>query len=371
MRAIIHIGMPKVGSSSIQAWLRLNKSALAEQGVVYDRLAAPGARSEGQAELSVCVYEYMDRMFSGGRVFMDAIGVRDRESQRAFVQSHMVRFRASVQAAQGRVYVISSEGFQGNHRTEEEITGLDQFLSEFFEEVRYVLYFRRQEDYAPSKYCQILRRGQKKSLKKVTHDIIKNDYFTIVECLAAVVGREALDVRLLEPDTLIGGNLLADFATVLGVDQSGFTIPDYKNTSLSRAAIEILQAHANKHPAFIQDNRHNPDVRELVNVLTKLDRDRGYEKWQLTQRDITQIREACAEDNERLRMAWFPDRTELFPEHPPVNPVSEAKVVKQVAELSIALYESALTMKSKRQPSPQASGADGSRDVSNVQERLR
>ena len=339
MHAIVHIGMPKAGSSSIQAWLQRNKVALARQGVVYDRLAAPGAPSSSQAELAVCVFDRMGRQLPS-RWFWSAIGVLDEASQRAFAQSHTARFRASVRAAQGRVYVISAENLAATLRTGEEITALAQFLSEFFEEVRYVLYLRRQEEYVPSAYSQTIRRGANTSLQDVMRRIIRRDYFKMVECWATAVGRDALEVRLLEPDALIDGDLLADFAAVLGVDQTGFIIPDRLNESLSRAALEILCAHAAGHPAFLENGHKNPAVARFTKLLYTLDRDRTYEKPVLTQGQVRKVRNACADSNERLRTAWFPDRAELFPEPPPPPPpVPGPRVSRQVAELAVALYE--------------------------------
>ena len=37
MKAVIHIGMPKSGTSTIQAFLGMNAAALSRQGVLYDR----------------------------------------------------------------------------------------------------------------------------------------------------------------------------------------------------------------------------------------------------------------------------------------------------------------------------------------------
>ncbi|MBC6443785.1 MAG: hypothetical protein GDA53_11900 [Rhodobacteraceae bacterium] len=339
MRAIVHIGMPKAGSSSIQAWLQRNQAALAKQGFVYDRLAAPGAEHfTAQAELAVCVHDRLGEQ-ARARGFRSAIGVLDEASQRAFAQSHTARFRASVRAAQGRVYVISAEHFAGSLRTREKITALAQFLSEFFQEVRYVLYLRRQEHYVPSAYSQTIRRGKNASLQDTMRRVIMNDYFKMVGQWAAAVGPDALEVRLLEPDALIDGDLLADFAAVLGVDQAGFTIPEHMNKSLSRAALEILCAYNARHPAFLENGRTNPAVDLFKKLLYRLDRDRTYEKPMLTHRQVRMVRSACADGNERLRAAWFPDRAELFPELPPPARVSGAMVSRQITELFVALYE--------------------------------
>ena len=39
MKAVIHIGMPKSGTSTIQAFLDMNRDALSQRGVLYDRFA--------------------------------------------------------------------------------------------------------------------------------------------------------------------------------------------------------------------------------------------------------------------------------------------------------------------------------------------
>lgn len=55
MKAVVHMGLPKTGTTSIQSWLRVNADALRARGVGYDRINYPGLKwRQAHVEIGIC-----------------------------------------------------------------------------------------------------------------------------------------------------------------------------------------------------------------------------------------------------------------------------------------------------------------------------
>ena len=332
MRAIVHIGMPKTGTTSIQTWLDLNRTALAARGIAYDRLALDDvpAQPPSQVEVGLCGLTEAGLLVNNSEV-RRAYALTSLADQAAFCAEFEPRFARSVRAAEdagAQAYVISSEHIESWTERAEEVAGLDRFLGRYFAEVTYIVYIRRQEDWLLSYYTQALRRGDGLSLAQYIERWKACGFAGRLDVWARALGRERLSVRLMERDALVGGDLLEDFARALGTNSAALRRPYRRNTAMSAIAAEFLLLLNRATPPFVDEGRRrNPLVNGVAARLTALSA-RG-PKLALSPEQAQAIRDANAADNARIRDAWFPDRPALFAEKPlPEGPAPEPTPVE-------------------------------------------
>jgi hypothetical protein len=307
MRALIHIGMPKAGSSSIQAFLSGNRVGLAAQGVRF----APFLENGGsQYELAAVGRLGANRKIDSA-VARRVLRLHDRRSLKAFVRDYADWLDRRRRDWHEPLFVGSSEHIQAWLTDAAQIGALNGFLKKRFAEVRYVLYLRPQADSILSAYSERVRRGGTLSLAAHLEDAIpRHDYDAIVRLWHEAVGPEALDLRLLLPDALSGGDLLSDFASLIGVDRHGLITPERRNTALSAEQIAVRRVVNRVAPVRRATGAHSRTYAALVRLGEVLHRGETPLRWSDAQRAM--IEQRFAASNEALRARCFPDRDRLF-----------------------------------------------------------
>ncbi|MEL6959094.1 MAG: hypothetical protein AAGL89_09115 [Pseudomonadota bacterium] len=337
MKAIVHLGMPKTGTTTLQSWLYLNRKALAVRGIGYDRMAYRRRdQRSAHTELSFCA---RDRV---GLLQMDR-GLRikhqifDLGQQRSFVMKYEPVFARSLRRMAAPQVILSSEYLGAGLQSEEEAKALDDWLSQFFDDIRYVIYFRRQEDLVLSSYQQRLKSGHVGDFDSFLHKHAVHNYAQIADRWVSAVGRDKLDVRLFERDWLVDADIIADFSNAIGLDEI-LDRPASQNESLSLAAQELLHAVNRKIPHKSEDGkRHNPVYAKVRDHIVDM-ADSGPART-LTGEQIDQVRSLNQRHNEDLRAAFFPQREELFAPRPAKGSDPEAidhkeQVARAAAELA-------------------------------------
>lgn len=314
-RAVVHIGMPKTGSTSIQKWLEQNKAVLAQRGVGYDQINPDGFRKDGTHHGIALVQRQAHGELMPNKTFRLRYGVTDLEKQSAFAQAFEAELERAVLACTGDTFVLSSEALAGLAHSPEQIKSLQSWLSRYFEEAHYVVYFRRQEDWLVSSYSQRLRRGSTKPFEDFLAEDGRQNWFAVARKWADHVGRDNLSVRLLDRDRLKDGDLIADFADILGISRDGTEMVPSTNESLSAAAAEYLRVTNLVVPATSKNGKKLNPLRQKVRAA--LDRqDLGLPKLALSPKDAKRLRKINAVSNEKLRAMFFPDLDEVFPAKP-------------------------------------------------------
>ena len=316
MRACIHIGTQKTGTSSIQDFLAANRGLLlSEQGCLYP----------------ACI---MHAQLSRERGFHDhnQLAIHLRAPRPGDVLGAL---RREIETSGCRSLIISAEAMSTELTDPELVARLRQFLQQLgCDEVRIVVWLRESGAMFASLCSQWLRTGLANPVHlQAPQDnpifCFMLDYRSLLQRFGQVFGRQALRVRLFERECWPQGELLRDAAAAfeLAWDER-FVLPAPSNERLNLLEMEVLR-------------RVNPRARGAVftpgspkaALFGPLHRHLGaLQDPQLRfvppQAVTAAWRQWAAEGNEWVRQEFFPERKSLFAPPPQEEEHYELSVMK-------------------------------------------
>ena len=319
-RIIFHIGASKTGSTYLQHLLEANRPELLRQGIWYPETAVfwQANRPHKQA----------GHARATRAVFTNDPSLRDY-------------INAGIALHEGRIHTIifSSEAFFLNERAQE----LAQYFSGF--DMSVVLYVRRQDEWANSQYAEFVGGGAVGRVDVPIGEWLERenvgrlmDYNTTLERWSAVLGKEAMKVRIYDRDEFPDRDMVADFAEATGLSQ-----------------LTELERPGDKLANDVQLSTPHVLALRLFNTMVYPDREGYFSFIQGVTESISAWRKANGKDmpkpdllsaderrkllerlsaaNEALKATYFPDRRKaLFSSKMPAKrkPESEALAVEEL-----------------------------------------
>ena len=186
---ILHIGLNKTGTSSIQDFLALNAHTLLSEGLCYPKTGRDGA-----------AHHVLSRW------------IATPEAERDLNKSPLAKaLRAEIEGMP--LVVLSSEDLHTHG-----VRGA-RVLTRLFEghRVRVVLYLREHLSYLASWYQQNIQASHLSSGFDTFCYLTFKPMHRIADAWAEGLGAENVITRLYDRSSLIGGDVLKDFAQVIGV----------------------------------------------------------------------------------------------------------------------------------------------------------
>ena len=208
MKAIVHIGTEKTGTTSIQRYLYQNRAKL--KGAGFHFLQCAGKKNN-QALPAYCLDEHRRDDYFRDR------GIQTLEQRQEFKSRFIKAFDSEIRGLPQHVttVIMSSEHFHSRIRTEAELDNLSELLKPYFDEIKIVCYLREQATTCKSYYSTHLKSGGTQSFSEFLERCRpENTYFNYYEMLAnweRGFGFESLDVSLFLQDRFLNGDLLDDF----------------------------------------------------------------------------------------------------------------------------------------------------------------
>ena len=292
---VLHIGVEKTGSTSIQISLSKSRPKLLARGVLYPE--ALGERNQVKAYAYASETEVDELKSQWGLDHPAAVeGFRNR------VEEQLAR---EVAARRPKLICVSNEHCSSRLLLASEIERLAALLREHCETIRVIVYLRRQGDALQSAYSTYVKTGGTAPFGPPDRDDIvrKYDYDLILARWAAVFGEENMDVRIFDRDRLDDGDVVTDFFTKLGVETRGLTLERELNKSLGCIGMEFLRRF-NLHVPYTIDSEFNPLRGNIQDIVEELVDDVPFEG----EADVMNAFDAAmAESNERVRARYFRD----------------------------------------------------------------
>jgi hypothetical protein len=340
---LLHIGLSKTGSSSIQRVLAEQRPAMRAQGVYLP--TSPGWANHALLPAAAV---------NDGRILW---GYHPGTWEGLSPAGRIARFREEFAAEMSRLpddvqrVLITAEQIGGVIRHAVETQRLADMLAPYFSPIRVVVYLRRQDQHAASAYSEWLRGGVMREPGLPAGGVEKHpeyDYGEMLDRWASVFGDHAVTPRIFARDTLVDGDVVADFLQVADMILPALQDDPNRqsNPSLSLEGQGLLLAAGRRMEQRMRARgtpeviwRDTPGWRRLATALTEAMPGRG---WRPSRAEAQAFMERFAATNERARRRFFPDRASLFsndfsdlPEHPSVAP---PEAVTQAA-LDVLLHE--------------------------------
>jgi hypothetical protein len=263
-RIFLHIGVEKTGTKTLQLMMALNRDLLRQHGFVYPTLPGPEHRG-------LPLYAGNDDAISHMR---SLAGLAEGDRYAEFIDQFPSRLAAAVTAPDVHTALLSNEHCSSHLTTVEELGRLHRLLSPLARDSRVIIYLRRQDELAVSRYSANMKAGHTSEFG-FTDEPYWFDYLSLLDKWAEVFGAHNLLIRVFEPAQMHRAGLLADFSSAIGFEPYELLQhPPNQNTSLDVYSLEFLRRF-NMHVPVLANGRPNPNrgaIAEAMAAMSSSDR---------------------------------------------------------------------------------------------------
>ena len=298
--AILHIGAEKTGTTSIQVTLHRNRERLAAQGF-HHSLALGQVRN-----IDLAVFcESDDAMDDLRRSLLDG----DIKALPRYRERLVKRFDDEIAQSEARTLIVSNEHLQSRLIGDEEKRNLLKFTQRCADKIRVIVYLRRQDQMAVSLHSTRFKSGEwgfDDMFPEGTTYYYQFD--ELVKGYIRVFGRDAVTVRIFEPDSMLDGDAVADFLSLCGVAKTEGWITVGRGNESLRPEAQYFFSIMNKINSRFVDGRPARTRIDYGNLYS-LYAGKGY---QPSRARAEEFYSRYHEGNEWVRREFFPERPTLF-----------------------------------------------------------
>ncbi|MEL7464605.1 MAG: hypothetical protein AAFN79_11095 [Pseudomonadota bacterium] len=288
-RAILHIGAPKTGTTSIQNVCARGRAQLRAEGTLY-----PESLGRTSHQLFAAA---MGRLFEPDGL-RRALGVGGARRVLRLRSDLSAALRREVEETRPETLIISAENLFANVRSVGDARRIARFLKPFAKSVEIVVYLRRQDRAMFSAWTHALRIGKSADFA-VPSRFQRNgrhDYAGRLRHWRRAFGADAIYVAAFDGVS----DVVADFFDCIGIDPPE-TPKGSANRSLDQVRAAFMAAFNEQVPRFV-DGALNPargDLSEAIDDAPGLGA-----PARLAARDARAILALYARSNARLARDW-------------------------------------------------------------------
>ena len=257
IQAIVHIGSPKTGTTTLQHALSDDRENLSQKGILYPEL--DGAKNHNRISLlwrnNPPMREFRQPVQTG-----TSLGANlSKESYYAEGEKTLSTIKQQISVGQHHTVIISAE-YLFFRPTMQQMDDLSNRLNSIFDKVSIIVYLRDPISYYVAQALQTLKASEKAMAPSAPQ------YLSILNAFAKNFN---VRVRKFDRKSLYKNDIVHDFFQVALPDH---TPPDYetKNRSLSPEAAKILNMHRRIYFPN-EDNVFYPHGRKLANILSRIE----------------------------------------------------------------------------------------------------
>lgn len=321
MRALIHIGIEKTGSTAIQEALRQSCSDLRNAGFLYLAGEVPRYRW-GLSIYAAPLPQLID--------LLSTLELKDHHGLSEYRRDFADYVSDSVKSNPDHTFVFSEEHCHSRITTKESVERLRDFLREFFDEIQIFIYLRRQDRLASSYYSSRLFGGKYDENPLLDAGAAYFDFRSILNLWSDAFGKDRIHVAIYDEVRRTGRSIIENFSRFTGIPLSDRSNGVLTNQSISNAARSVL----------LHLNARQDDEKELSHAARML----VYRVYSETEGDVfrptrskaREFYDSFFETNDWVRKNYFPDLDQLFDDDFDDYPEHEIEV-HACAALDIAM----------------------------------
>lgn len=306
----LHIGMPKTGSSSLQAFCKENQAVLEQHGYCYPIMPVS--------------YRWIPKVRNAHFLLGNACRETDETDKTEELEKRQQAFAYLKEVFDSFSNVILSDEGIWNSLTgkrKEALGDIKNFCDSNDIELKVIVYLRRQDSYLESYWKQkIRRRGatwQWKRIMRHTPDYIALDYYEHLCRIAGQVGEDNLVVRRYERGCFAGsdGTIFSDFLEAIGLEltEEYASVSEQRNVSLNNNYAEIKRIMNSLLPEEPKARAREGEWLEQIAVECCQSLKTPYESTMYSAKEQKDFMERYREDNARIAREFMGEET-LFAE---------------------------------------------------------
>ena len=284
---ILHTGIPKTGTTSLQATLFRNREALLKIGINYFKLA----------EIHHNVTQVFDKKDKSASRLINYESHETADITKAALLTEIKRNKS-------KYFVISAESLGMLRETD--VKDLKDFLSPHFDDFKIITYVRDPYSFASSAAQQLIKAGAtskilfENTLKK-THPGWGNvapNYTRRIRPYMNIFGKDNVIVRDFTPSSLYNGDVVDDFFHTAFAYNGGFkTIKKIReNDSFDRSIIKVLEALNEAVPSLKNGSKNTNRSSLLILRLMVFSKTINNEKYIAAGLDLEELDNVLKED---------------------------------------------------------------------------
>ncbi len=317
LKAIVHIGTEKTGTSSIQRFLYQNQKTLKSAGFHFVQSAGT---TNNRALPAYCISD------DSYDEYLIEKGISTPEGREKFRRNFIAKFESELESLGSNIHtvIISSEHFHSRLHTEDEMDNVHRLLSAYFDSIKIVCYIREQGATCTSFYTTNLRAGGTKTFSEIirlcTH---RNKYYNYYEMLLEWekrFGFESIDLSIYDHEKFLNKSLLDDFISKIDPELVGALDKRIaiENKSLRPSGQALARAINCAFPVRTARVELLAIREKIQNIIYRELKGKGQQPSLATRNKVFSL---FAESNQRLKDKYFPNSDSIFD-----DPDEQAKV---------------------------------------------
>lgn len=324
-RAIIHMGMPKTGTTSFQKAIYKNREILLERHrMLYPSIGANHTNS-------ICPMFLPDPRT---QITLKMAGISSLDEAKGLVAGFFDEIEREIRSTKWDTLIISAEGLSNLHATS--LIDLHRWISKFAESVEIIYWIRHPVSFTVSVMQQLLKGGE--TIDRMMNEMLPlTNYRCRIENAIAAFGEGAIGLHCFEDAILHENGPVGAFCEQIGVpDHTAQEIVEsafFENESMSMMSAYSIDALNREHPMFINGSLNpNRTARDLVNFL----------KIRGPRFDLSLERKRKIREISRPEISWLSDKfdREFYPDimldgdlDQPSGDIPDHETVESIADI--------------------------------------
>jgi len=336
---ILHIGTEKTGTTSIQKSLYQNRNILMQHGYYF--VQTPG-KTNNRALVAYCMRDdRYDDFLKNNKIDNVEKKIEWKSRFYEFFKDEILNIPKNIHTV-----IITSEHFHSRTIYTDELLSLRNILENFFDNIKIIIYLRRQVDTAISLYSTALKAGFDYELESSVINGCKpsNPYYNYYELLEKwnkVFSNVEYNVRLFDKKEFYNGDLIKDFYYIINNDL--ISSIDMKVDVENESTDPLGQCLLRSINHVFKQRSQSEELKNLWNWLSSEISLKFKGKGKsLSLQIMKSVQERFYESNKKLCRKYFPDRNRLFDEvkEVTINALSNdqekliEEIINSLAELS-------------------------------------